>query len=876
MYDKCQGYNSKIPHIATTPVYMPKHQLDTSQNQIKHDLSTPTTPNPPSTSVSMTQQNIPDSTLQTICSNYLQSFSPSQQRSSLFNDSNDTLKLHKFYQIIPFKCPFCFTFKEAAGEFIEHLTVKHYLDVKLGYDKLQLLTNNRLFNGVSAFKIGNKKDDYGDVSCNGNKNDYEPLAKRFLYSIKNTVDMNNNDSLFSQHQKIQDDQKNKNDVDIEDEDEEDDSANCTSSCCNANGDDQQQQQSENDLDYQNHNNRLLQNNNGNKIFNVKSKCLTSIDNRFSNNHRIDFMPPKINSNRNDALISPSPINKPQQQMLNLTYLMSSVSSMHCAICNRGFEYYSNLRRHIKTKHKIFGKEVKEYVIRHNNNNSQYQRSQSQQHLQMNSIKSNSIISNRSSTSSPIVNLNSKNENSIKYSPNGFDNDHENNNNNNDEGSEKRIANDEGDNNKNNKKSDSVESAQEAQGNKQLSRNDNNNIEKSNNKQQNENLAIQTPPGTVNHQQSCTSPLSTVSSHSSIYSSVSPNSISPSRSYSPPTTSSVQQTQQIFSNMSSCMSTKFKTSLLETLLTRKLPLQSKTPCDNSTTSSTAATTPTPPTTTTTSTTATTTTVSSSVTPNPIATSSTPTKIEPSNFMPTTPTLNDSISLDSTPTTSPHLSFYQLAQQQHLQQLLLQNNLASFNDINNMNNFKKFFRNFAKTSNFSYAQFEGCTNPNSTAFGNNNFSNLNFKNSFTNSDDKQQSYLQQHSQDSNDNRTRFHLNTTSQDDPCDDEYQSNHEDYEDIENSNCSSFNNNDSINKKVLINSSNSQLPTSTGANSSQDLPLNMNVKNNNFNSNIKFENNQVRYSTEIWRCPYCCYETTSASRYNSHLVSILRYYLDKN
>lgn len=30
--------------------------------------------------------------------------------------------------------------------------------------------------------------------------------------------------------------------------------------------------------------------------------------------------------------------------------------------------------------------------------------------------------------------------------------------------------------------------------------------------------------------------------------------------------------------------------------------------------------------------------------------------------------------------------------------------------------------------------------------------------------------------------------------------------------------------------------------------------------------NQIRFSTEIWRCPYCCYETTSASRYNSHLV----------
>ncbi len=38
------------------------------------------------------------------------------------------------------------------------------------------------------------------------------------------------------------------------------------------------------------------------------------------------------------------------------------------------------------------------------------------------------------------------------------------------------------------------------------------------------------------------------------------------------------------------------------------------------------------------------------------------------------------------------------------------------------------------------------------------------------------------------------------------------------------------------------------------------------NSKLDTSSNQIRYSSEIWRCPYCCYETTSASRYNSHLV----------
>ena len=140
-------------------------------------------------------------------------------------------------------------------------------------------------------------------------------------------------------------------MDDEEEEEDDDLANnvhCTSSCCNTNnntnGDEQQ-----NGLDYTN---RLIINS---KIYNHKTKCLSDIDNRFSNNNsHHNLVTHKFNRNelaKSLPSTSSSITIKQQQQpqMLNLNYLMSSVSSMHCAICNRGFEYYSNLRRHIKTK-----------------------------------------------------------------------------------------------------------------------------------------------------------------------------------------------------------------------------------------------------------------------------------------------------------------------------------------------------------------------------------------------------------------------------------------------------------------------------------------------------------------------------------------------
>lgn len=70
------------------------------------------------------------------------SFSSLSSNSSSFSQITDKplkkdppMKLHKFYHSVPFKCPFCFTFKELPTDFIDHLATAHYSDVKLLYEK---------------------------------------------------------------------------------------------------------------------------------------------------------------------------------------------------------------------------------------------------------------------------------------------------------------------------------------------------------------------------------------------------------------------------------------------------------------------------------------------------------------------------------------------------------------------------------------------------------------------------------------------------------------------------------------------------------------------------------------------------------------------
>ena len=81
--------------------------------------------------------------------------------------------LNKFYEIIPFKCPFCFSIIELTLEFIEHLSINHFFNLKIRHDKLNEISNKDDSIHVSAkrkmpFKI--------------KLNEYEPSSKRVSYA----------------------------------------------------------------------------------------------------------------------------------------------------------------------------------------------------------------------------------------------------------------------------------------------------------------------------------------------------------------------------------------------------------------------------------------------------------------------------------------------------------------------------------------------------------------------------------------------------------------------------------------------------------------------------------------------------------------------
>lgn len=85
--------------------------------------------------------------------------------------------LIKFYEIIPFKCPFCFTIIESTLEFVDHLSSNHFYDVKIRYDKLNKFsrdTNEMALNYTeekSSVKFSTKRKII-------EKNKDEPVNKR--------------------------------------------------------------------------------------------------------------------------------------------------------------------------------------------------------------------------------------------------------------------------------------------------------------------------------------------------------------------------------------------------------------------------------------------------------------------------------------------------------------------------------------------------------------------------------------------------------------------------------------------------------------------------------------------------------------------------
>lgn len=247
MYEKCQNY-TKASFNGATPATIRQNAFP----------PLPTVPIPSASSLSFLSQ-FHHHHHQTPTTTTTPSFFPFhfQLQSSL--NSNETSQFHetlaksttnKYNQMASYyKCPFCLTYKDLSNDFIDHLAQKHFIELKVAYEK-----SKEIEIGEVPIKVKHDLDETCLV---------EPLSKR----------MNTSPSSL---------------------------------------DDNQQQ----------HQHQLV-----------------------------------------DVCGSSSAESSTPYPTTTISSSSSASSSMHCKICHRGFEYYSNLRRHIKTKHKIFGKQIKDFVIR---------------------------------------------------------------------------------------------------------------------------------------------------------------------------------------------------------------------------------------------------------------------------------------------------------------------------------------------------------------------------------------------------------------------------------------------------------------------------------------------------------------------------------
>jgi hypothetical protein len=93
--------------------------------------------------------------------------------------TKNPMKLHKFYHSVPFKCPFCFTFKEIPSDFIDHLTTSHYPDVKLLYEKKcsKLIIEQSVLRNKGLLNANNGENNEDDEDDDDDENDDEDTMK---------------------------------------------------------------------------------------------------------------------------------------------------------------------------------------------------------------------------------------------------------------------------------------------------------------------------------------------------------------------------------------------------------------------------------------------------------------------------------------------------------------------------------------------------------------------------------------------------------------------------------------------------------------------------------------------------------------------------
>ncbi|RNA05846.1 hypothetical protein BpHYR1_013605, partial [Brachionus plicatilis] len=246
------------------------------------------------------------------------------------------MKLHKFYHSVPFKCPFCFTFKEIPQDFIDHLTSVHFSDVKLLYER-------------KCTKLMESGENEAEEESTAPPN----LAEIPSKLAKMIQDLENEEEDQARQEMAPDDQQKDeclNQTKSLDKEQEIHTPPKTPPLEN-----KPESIGSPKSSYLSMNSALLPPR--------KQQRLLKSPFDAEDSQKIKSFPFSV-----PALLSDQQQTKTNYMSLNMSGHQAAQvqeASMKCAICDRGFEYYSNLRRHIKTKHKIFGKQVKEYVIRQN-------------------------------------------------------------------------------------------------------------------------------------------------------------------------------------------------------------------------------------------------------------------------------------------------------------------------------------------------------------------------------------------------------------------------------------------------------------------------------------------------------------------------------
>ena len=260
--------------------------------------------------------------------------------------------LNKFYEIVPFKCPFCFTIIELTFEFVEHLSINHYFNIKIKHDKLREFSRDSV-NGTKKRKM----------AFSNNLNEYEPMSKR-RSSFTETLNLN---------ETVQEKKSDLNNSVIKSNDESISEVKETPI--------------EERINIAPNLKHLLKINSLQKSeitsnivypFEVKINIEQEHANKMAEN---DDKKQDIESQNAIVIKKDMPVIKPKiisliekrvpQNNQKLNYQLDSVS---CGLCALTFKYQSNLIKHLKKKHiksgqKLCDKEVEKFMITNFNNNN---------------------------------------------------------------------------------------------------------------------------------------------------------------------------------------------------------------------------------------------------------------------------------------------------------------------------------------------------------------------------------------------------------------------------------------------------------------------------------------------------------------------------